>query len=210
MQLPVLPILVALLLLPAAPAAAQPLRPGDQGERVRSLNQRLISLGYLPGGRAGTSYDSATFHAVMAVQKWNGLTRDGVTGPRTRAALRDAARPSRSRKPGRRIEVSLSRQVALLIDRAGTVRRTISVSTGAPGHDTPRGSFRVFRKELRSWSVPYRVWLPYASYFNAGIAFHEASDVPAYPASHGCVRVPEPFAAEVYAFASRDTDVRVV
>ena len=154
----ILPTLAVLLLLPAG-ASAQPLRPGDQGERVRSLNERLITLGYLPQGKAGTSYDPATFHAVMAVQKWNGLTRDGVAGPRTRKALRDAARPSAAR-PGRRVEVRLDRQVALLIDRAGKVL--------------------------------------------------EGSEVPAYAASHGCVRVPKPFAAEVYAFASRDTRVRVV
>src|SRR5688500_17033743 len=104
----VLPILAVLLLLPST-ASAQPLRPGDQGERVRSLNERLITLGYLPHGRAGASYDPATFHAVMAVQKWNGLTRDGVVGPRTRRALRDAARP-RTARPGRRVEVRLDRQ----------------------------------------------------------------------------------------------------
>ena len=202
-----LPTLALLLLLPAG-AVAQPLRPGDQGERVRSLNQRLISLGYLPPGRAQARYDSATFHAVMAAQKWNGLDRDGVAGPRTRAALRQG--PPRTDGVGRRIEVRLDRQVALLIDRSGKVRRTISVSTGAPGFETPRGTYSVFRKERNSWSVPYRVWLPYASYFNAGIAFHEGESVPAHAASHGCVRIPEPFAAEVYAFASRGTRVHVL
>ena len=105
----------------------------------------------------------------MAVQKWNGLTRDGVAGPRTRAALRAARRPATDRA-GRRVDVLIDRQVALLVDRRGVVRRTISVSTGAPGYDTPRGSFRVNRKERNSWSVPYKVWLPYASCFNAGIA----------------------------------------
>ncbi|MEO7803439.1 MAG: L,D-transpeptidase family protein, partial [Actinomycetota bacterium] len=32
------------------------------------------------------------------------------------------------------------------------------------------------------------------SYFNGGIAFHGNGSVPAYPASHGCVRLPMPFA----------------
>ncbi len=49
----------------------------------------------------------------------------------------------------------------------------------------------MFRKEDRSWSVPYKVWLPWASYFVGGIAFHESPDVPGYPASHGCVRTPQ-------------------
>jgi lipoprotein-anchoring transpeptidase ErfK/SrfK len=50
--------------------------------------------------------------------------------------------------------------------------------------------------------VPYRVWLPYASYFTGGIAFHESPDVPTRPASHGCVRVPAADAPTVYAFAT--------
>ena len=67
----------------------------------------------------------------------------------------------------------------------------------------------MFRKELKSWSVPFQVWLPYASYFNNGIAFHEYPDVPVYPASHGCVRVPAPEAPGVYRFAKLGTTVIV-
>jgi lipoprotein-anchoring transpeptidase ErfK/SrfK len=54
------------------------------------------------------------------------------------------------------------------------------------------------------------VWLPYASYFNRGIAFHEYHDVPAVPASHGCVRLPAPEAPTVYAFATVGTRVTVL
>jgi len=53
-----------------------------------------------------------------------------------------------------------------------------------------------------SWSVPFSSWLPNASYFDGGIAFHEYADVPPYPASHGCVRVPAPEAKRVYRFAA--------
>jgi lipoprotein-anchoring transpeptidase ErfK/SrfK len=85
--------------------------------------------------------------------------------------------------------VLLDRQLALYIE-GGAVVRTLHVSTGARGFETPTGSFRVFRKEQQSWSVPYKVWLPWASYFVGGVAFHESPDVPPAPASHGCVRVP--------------------
>jgi lipoprotein-anchoring transpeptidase ErfK/SrfK len=67
----------------------------------------------------------------------------------------------------------------------------------------------VFSKELQSWSVPFQTWLPYASYFNQGIAFHEYPEVPPYPASHGCVRVPAPEAKGVYDFATLGTVVVV-
>ena len=197
------------LLVAAGAAEARPLRLHDQGAKVRQLNQRLASLGYLPAGSASARFDLATFHAVMAAQKWHRLGRDGVAGARTLTALDGAARPTAGAGPSRRIDVLLDRQVALLVED-GRVRRVISVSTGAPGFATPRGSIRVGRKELNSWSVPYRVWLPYASYFNGGIALHESPSVPGHPASHGCVRIPAPFAAEVYRFAAPGTRVNVL
>jgi lipoprotein-anchoring transpeptidase ErfK/SrfK len=70
------------------------------------------------------------------------------------------------------------------------VTRVLDVSSGKPAYETPPGSFAVTRQEERSWSVPYKVWLPWASYFVGGVAFHEYPDVPPAPASHGCVRVP--------------------
>jgi lipoprotein-anchoring transpeptidase ErfK/SrfK len=176
---------------------------------TRQVQRRLYKLGYLPklaiDGRAGYR----TSQAVTAFQAWEGLDRDGTVGPQTTAALATAKRPRPEHGgPGRRIDVYRSKGVALLI-RGGRVVRAIHVSTGGPGHATPSGDFKVFRKELRSWSVPFRTWLPYASYFNQGIAFHEYPDVPAYPASHGCARVPAPEAPVVYRFARLGTAVLV-
>ena len=57
--------------------------------------------------------------------------------------------------------------------------------------------------------MPFQTWLPYASYFNNGIAFHEYPDVPTFPASHGCVRVPSPEAKCLYKFAALGTVVVV-
>jgi lipoprotein-anchoring transpeptidase ErfK/SrfK len=101
-----------------------------------------------------------------------------------------------------------ARGVTLLVDR-GRLVLAIHSSSGKPDFTTPAGSFRVFRRELRSWSVPYRVWLPYAAYFNGGIAFHSYPDVPAYSASHGCVRIPAADAPEMFAFAQIGTTVTV-
>ena len=51
-----------------------------------------------------------------------------------------------------------------------------------------------------SWSVPFQVYLPLAQYFYSGYALHEYPDVPPYPASHGCVRIPAAEAATVWRF----------
>ena len=175
-----------------------------------SLQQKLADLGYLPASGVDGIAGYGTEQAVMAFQAWEGLERDGVAGPATKAELATAKRPKpRSRNPKRFMEVHLDKGVLLLV-KDGRTKRAIHVSAGAPGYDTPTGRYRVFRKELQSWSYPYSVWLPYASYFNNGIAFHEYSDIPPYPASHGCVRVPTPEAKRVYEYARMNTVVVVV
>ena len=187
-----------------------PRRLGERGSSVRRLQERLAELRYLPK-RAIDGVDGyRTQQAVIAFQSWRGLERDGVVGPATTAALAKAKAPRpQAGGPSKRIEVYRDRGVALLIAH-GRTKRAVHVSTGAPGTSTPAGTFKVFRKELRSWSVPFQVWLPYASYFNNGIAFHEYPDVPVYPASHGCVRVPAPEAEGLYRFAKIDTTVVVI
>jgi lipoprotein-anchoring transpeptidase ErfK/SrfK len=88
--------------------------------------------------------------------------------------------------------------VLLVVVRGRTVH-AVHVSTAGPGFVTPRGRFSVYRRERLSWSAVYDVWMPYALYFSGGYAIHGYGSVPAYPASHGCVRVPLSEAALVYA-----------
>jgi L,D-transpeptidase catalytic domain/Sporulation and spore germination/Putative peptidoglycan binding domain len=172
--------------LPPAPGST-----GPTTEETRALQQRLADLGFLDASGVDGKAGDQTKAAVLAFQKWARLGRDGTAGPATLEALASAERPTPlTTGSGTRVEVLLDRQLTLLI-RDGRVERVLGASTGAPGFETPPGSYTVFRKEDRSWSVPYKVWLPWASYFVGGIAFHESPDVPGYPASHGCVRTPQ-------------------
>jgi len=189
-----------------------PAKGGQYGARVSGasrLQQQLADLRYLPQSGVDGVIGYQTQQAVMAFQAVEGLTRDGVAGPVTTAALRTAKTPQPSAKrPKRLMEVRIGKGVLLLV-RGGKTVRVVHVSPGGPGTETPTGRYKVFRKELQSWSVPFSTWLPYASYFNNGIAFHEYPDVPPYPASHGCVRVPAPEAPLVYRFARMGTVVVV-
>ena len=65
------------------------LRQGSKGERVRSLQQALISLGYL-SGKADGVYGSQTRKAVKSFQKSKKLTADGIAGKKTLSALETA------------------------------------------------------------------------------------------------------------------------
>ncbi len=63
------------------------LQAGASGPKVRTLQNRLIELGWLAGRATGT-YDEATERAVRAFQKkTKGLWEDGVAGPDTLRAL---------------------------------------------------------------------------------------------------------------------------
>ena len=148
---------------------------------LRDVQQLLADLGFMaPTGVTGQPGDETSV-AVLAFQKWSGLPRTGVARRERhrRAPARDAARSRSLRRPGKRVEILLGRQVALAIvdDR---VERVFHISSGAGGR-TPSGSFRVYRKERMSWSVPFSTWMPWASYFTGGIAFHAYPSVPAYP-----------------------------
>ena len=175
---------------------------------LRDVQQELVDLGFMaPSGLTGIA-DLQTSTAVLGFEKWENLPRDGSLGPQVIAALGRATRPEPSlRKPGRRIEVQLGRQLALLIEDNRVVR-AVHVSSGAYGK-TPTGSFRVYRKERYSWSVPFKVWLPWASYITGGVALHEFGSVPTYAASHGCIRVNHYDAEMLYGFAEMGTPVDV-
>ncbi|HET9125993.1 MAG TPA: L,D-transpeptidase family protein [Solirubrobacteraceae bacterium] len=174
------------------------LRLGSRGRAVRVLQGALARLTYLPLGAADGVFGMRTWHAVVAFQGWSGLARDGIAGPRTERALARARRPQPwSTAAG--FEVHIPQQVLLLVAH-GRVQRAIHVSTGMPGRPTPRGRFRIQARCQLSWSVPFQVWMPFAQYFHGGYAMHEYPSVPAYPASHGCIRVPSAEAGVVWRF----------
>jgi hypothetical protein len=192
-------------------------RPGtwreQRGEKgyvysVRGVQLRMLQLGYLSRAQVTGTLDYGTSQALLAFQGWEDFSRTGTITGETQLALARAHRPRpRTRGAGRRVEIHRDRGVLLLID-GNEVERLVHTSTGAGGA-TPSGTYRVYRKELLSWSVPFSVWMPFASYFVGGIAMHEYPHVPEYPASHGCVRLPAGDAERVYRFAEHGTPVHV-
>jgi lipoprotein-anchoring transpeptidase ErfK/SrfK len=175
---------------------------------VRGVQLRLLQLGYLSTAQVTGELDYSTTQALLAFQGWEGLARTATVTGETQVALVSASTPRpRARRAGRYLEIHRNLGVLLAVED-GKVFRAVHTSTGAGGR-TPSGSFRVYRKETLSWSVPFGVWMPYASYFIGGIAMHEYPSVPSYPASHGCVRLPAGDAERVYRFAGLGTPVYV-
>lgn len=183
--------------------------PDAHATGLRDVQQLLAGLGFMAATGVTGAPGDETSVAVLAFQKWSGLPRTGALDARTTVAIENAARPQPVlRRPGKRVEILLGRQVALaIVDNR--VQRVFHISSGAYGR-TPSGRFRVYRKERMSWSVPFSTWMPFASYFVGGIAFHAYPSVPAYPASHGCVRMMARDAPLMYAFATYGTPVDVI
>lgn len=172
---------------------------GDEGSRVRALQDRLVSLGYWLGTPDG-QFGSLTTQAVMAFQKYERLPITGTADGTTLARLEVARRPvPADTSAGTHVEIDKSRQIMLFAD-GGTTRWTMNVSTGSevPYEEeggsgtaiTPTGTFNVCheRDYLRESSLG-TLWRPKYFHCGRGIAVHGATSVPGYPASHGCVRV---------------------
>jgi N-acetylmuramoyl-L-alanine amidase len=157
------------------------LAPGSRGPSVLALERRLAELRFALRGTDGV-YGQDTFEAVLAFQKVHGLPRTGRVEPWLWRRLSLAGVP-RAQRGGDYIEVDKTRQV-LFVVRDGRVARVVHVSTGATGN-TPLGTWSVYRK-VGGWD--WVLWYP--MYFKGGFAIHGYPSVPAYPASHGCVRIP--------------------
>src|SRR5262245_33955863 len=157
---------------------------------------RLSEMGYGAGR-----------NALIAFQKYEGRK---ATGQLTRAdfeAIINASAPEARDAGYRHVEVDLDRQVLLVIDDDGAVKKVLPVSTGSNKHYhekrmsglayTPRGRFKIYAK-IAGWRKSPLGMLYYPNYFSDGLAIHGNSSVPDTPASHGCIRVPNSAAIDLY------------
>lgn len=94
--------------------------------------------------------------------------------------------------------VSLATQRATLY-RNGVPIAITTVSTGRPGHETPTGVFTILQRDIDHRSNLYDdAPMPYMQRLTwGGVALHGGS-LPGYPASHGCIRLPQAFARLLY------------
>ena len=162
---------------------------GARGPSVLVFEQRLRELHYAV--QVGGSFGDDDVEAVYAFQKVIGLPRTGRVDGALWSRLATARTPA-ARYGGDHVEIDRTRQV-LFVVRGGKVALIVATSTGATGN-TPIGNWRVYRKVIGFDWVLY-----YPSYFLRGFAVHGYPDVPPYPASHGCARIPMWIARTIYA-----------
>jgi len=119
------------------------------------------------------------------------------------------ARSSRAERPIEQIEsrsagepvmaiVALRSQRITVYDAKGWILRA-PVSSGSKGRETPAGIFSVIQKVEEHYSNLYDdAFMPHMQRITwSGIALH-GGVLPGRPASHGCIRLPFDFAAQLY------------
>jgi len=101
-------------------------------------------------------------------------------------------------------------QQTMHVYRNGILIGRTTVSTGSKGHATPGGVFSILEKQERHYSKKYdNAPMPNMQRLTwTGIAMH-SGNLPGYPASHGCVRMPFDFSQLLFSATAKGGTVVV-
>jgi lipoprotein-anchoring transpeptidase ErfK/SrfK len=108
-----------------------------------------------------------------------------------------------------RVVLDLSRQLAFAYHRDELIAVS-TISSGDKEHLSPVGVFPIMEKKRHHRSNRYNdAPMPYMQRLNQwGVALH-AGNLPGYPASHGCIRLPNAFAAKLFGATRVGTEVLI-
>jgi L,D-transpeptidase catalytic domain/Putative peptidoglycan binding domain len=165
---------------------------GKRGTDVLLLQRGLDELGFAVPVTG--YYDAGTSRAVIAFRKTNGMERIGYASADVFKLVLQGRGAFKPRFPGAgyHVEYDWSRQV-LGFFRDGKAVNVYHSSSGAPSTPTVFGTFTFYRKEPGT----NHLGMVQSNYFIGGYAIHGYKDVPVFPASHGCLRVPVPNAYQI-------------
>ena len=110
----------------------------------------------------------------------------------------------------RYIEIHLSEQRARLYDAKGNEMFSTQISTGRRGFATPTGEYVITNKHREWTSTLYHASMPYFQRLSCSAFGLHQGNVPGYPASHGCIRVPEGKAAKLFSLTQTGDRVRIL
>ncbi|MFU8854008.1 L,D-transpeptidase family protein [Micromonospora sp. SL1-18] len=187
-----------------------------KGEYQREVEQYLNKLGGFGTLTVNGKQSAADCAAIKKFQRRYGISPvAGRAGPTTYDVARRLAttdvRRCRARS-GLTFCVDLTRQTVWAIRDGKVVMRPTVTRTGMAGYATPAGTYRVGWRNVKSWSNPYKVWLPYWQQFNGGIGFHETTTYLHNKSigSHGCVNLLHQDAVRLWELGKVGTRVVVV
>ncbi len=108
------------------------------------------------------------------------------------------------------VVVSLQLQKAFVYRGDGLIGVS-TISSGKAGHETPTGSFEILQKRREHYSNKYNnAPMPFMQRLTwSGVALH-GGQIPGYPASHGCIRLPNSFARQLFGVTELGATVHIV
>ena len=147
------------------------------------VEQKLSDLTYRPGTIDGV-FDTKTRGAIIAFQKWEGLTRNGEVSATVLNRLAAAAKPKPTHS-GSNLDRGQQDQTgaALLQGRGAPVDHPGLHRQRQCGHRHAVGTKKVTRKTTETSPRYHPLYIS-----TTLLAIHGYPNVPTYPASHGCVR----------------------
>jgi lipoprotein-anchoring transpeptidase ErfK/SrfK len=111
---------------------------------------------------------------------------------------------------GRKVVIDIGRQRAFLVID-DLVAIDTAISSARRGKHTPRGSYQITEKVASGKvSTLYHVFMPYWMRLGHTTVGMHVGDVPGYPASAGCIRLPQQVAPILFEHVSHGTRVDVV
>jgi len=154
--------------------------------------------------------DRRTFVAAgcLSLLTWrHGTAAEGLTEIADLKPGQFTWHPDRQGQGPVAIIVSLPQQ-RVHVYRNGVRIAVSTCSSGKPGHETPTGVFVILEKDRNHKSSTYSdAPMPNMNRLTwSGIALH-AGNLPGYPASHGCVRLPMAFSADLFSITHIGTPV---
>ena len=185
-----------LLAVACAPAVATPPPPSVARPAAASV----------PAAAPATSANATPAKAITSPAKPN-KPAPTVLGNDKLAPGEFAWQPQMSTGGPMLVLVNIKEQMAYVYRNGLRIARS-SVSTGKPGHETPTGVFTILQKNADHRSNIYNgAPMPFMQRLTwDGIALH-AGNIPGYPASHGCVRLPYEFSKLLFGETSMGVTV---
>jgi len=164
-------------------------------EEDRSLTVAMLAAGLGQDDYLRALLDvGANRNRLTSRDKMSALDIAAETGHWRAAQILLGGGPSPDRL---RLEISLGLQRVALVKNGVPVYRT-QCSTGRPGYSTKKGEFVITNKERYHRSTIYHVDMPYFMRLSCLDFGMHAGYVPNYPASHGCIRLPEDAARKFF------------
>ncbi|MBZ0211029.1 MAG: L,D-transpeptidase family protein [Hyphomicrobium sp.] len=183
----------------------QTIAKSDLGAVVGSLRVSTL-VAFLAGGLLVAATPE---RAEAQFYQWGSWGNPGPWQPKPRVRRRAAPRyiEPTDEKPATALPkpsgplvlvVSLSKQTVTVYDDGKQIAKS-PISSGMSGHPTPTGIFSILEKNRYHYSNLYGgAPMPFMQRVtNSGVAMH-AGDLPGYPASHGCIRLPYSFARNLF------------